>query len=146
MGWNSSVEESLDNEARRLSEVFGELGQIGKILDQSATRIDPKAPEQELTEKLALEVNRTRVPGFCGYHLAEECFSLLKLLSVRIALLERDEKKSRDTNLKTKLTTLKKVIDDSKSKIRRTIEEMKPWSNLEGERIAEAIAARAATE
>jgi hypothetical protein len=33
MGWNRSVEESLDNGVRRLTETLEELGQIGKILD-----------------------------------------------------------------------------------------------------------------
>lgn len=144
MDWSNNLEESLDNEARRLTEILNELGRIGKILEESATRVDPEAPEEELLKVITLEINRTRVPGFCAYNLAEEALSLLKLLSVRIALLERNKEKSRDAKLQRKLDNLKEIINETEPKVRQTIEQMKPWSGMEGKKIAEAIAARAA--
>ncbi len=146
MDWSSSLEKSLDNEARRLSEILDEIGLIGKILEDSAIRVDPKAPQEELLKSITIEIKRTRVPGFCAYNLAEEAFSLLKLLSARIALLERDKGKSRDANLQRKLDSLKEIINYAEPNVRETVEQMMPWSSMDGKKIAEAIAARAAAK
>lgn len=145
MDWSDNLEDSLDKEARRLSEILDEMGLIGKIFEDSAVRVDPKAPKEELLKSITLEINRTRVPGFCAYNLAEEALSILKLLSVRIAYLER-EGASRDANLMKKLDKLKEIINDAEPKVRQTIEEMASWKNLDGKEIAEAIAERAAAK
>lgn len=143
MDWSINLEKSLYNEARRLSEILTEMGLIGKIFEDSANRIDPKAPQEELLKSIALEI---RVPGFCAFNLAEEALSLIKLLSVRIAMIESGEGKSRDANLQRKLDNIKEIINEAEPNVHQTLEQMTPWSSMDGKKIAEAIAERAAAK
>ncbi|MBS3920890.1 MAG: hypothetical protein KG012_18615 [Deltaproteobacteria bacterium] len=143
MDWSNNLEKSLYNEARRLSEILTEMGLIGKIFEDSANRIDPKAPQEELLKSIALEI---RVPGFCAFNLAGEALSLIKLLSVRIAMIESGEGKSRDANLQRKLDNIKEIINEAEPNVRQTLEQMTPWSSMDGKKIAEAIAERAAAK
>jgi hypothetical protein len=141
--WSANSEKSFENEARRLTEILDELGQIGKILEEFTTRLNPEAEREELLKQIALYMNRMKVPGFCGYTLAQEAFLLMQLLSVRITLLSRDQEKSQDAELATKLETARKTIDEAEPFLRQTIEEMEPWGEMNQERIIEAIIQRA---
>ena len=135
-------QKSLDYEARRLAEILDELGEIGTILDDSAARINTGQAEKDLMQQIAQEINVTRIPGFVAYNLSQEGITLLSLLSIRAASLEKEGTNTPQLNQKIKI--IKKRIYDAELMLRKAIKDFEPWKSLDGEKIAEGIAQRAA--
>ncbi len=143
-GWHLDFEKSLDSEAQRLTEILDELGEIGAILDASVARIRPDQTEEDLMQQIVKEINVTRIPGFVAYNLSQEGISLLSLLSVRAAWLEKEGINS--PQVKRKIEAIKKTIYDTEPLLREAIDVFEPWKNLDGEEIAEGIARRTARD
>ena len=141
--WYKTFEAAIDSETRRLTQIMHELGEIGRILDESASRIDLSLPEKELMKQLTSEINTTRVPGYCAFNLGQEALSLLKLLSARVAWL--DQKAEVTVTLQQKLVEVEAIVNEAEPLVRKTIIDFDPWGSLESKKIVEAIAKRAAS-
>lgn len=141
---NLNVEEAaLEKYVRRLSEVQDELSEIGTIFESSIASLDINASQHQLLEQITLAVNKIRIPGFCAYKLAEEGLVLLNLIAVGSLSLRKVYEQSGNSSQLKKLSHLQDLIDTTiEPLMRQTLEEMTPYSTMDGRKIIESIAAR----
>lgn len=144
-----SDESALDRYARRLSEVEEELAELGKFLeelDESANeRFDPSASEQETYTQVTEKVYNLRIPAFCAIKLAEEGLALLNLIAVRIASLRSIYEQSTSSPKLQKLADLKNHVDEVEPILRKTLDDLAPYSTLDARKIIESVCQRITT-
>lgn len=112
---------NIENYLRRLKEVLSELETIGKLFEGSS-----KEDIAELAN-IAQSINKLRVPGFCGYYLAQEGLSLLNLIAVSVV---NDKEKQKEL----------KSLEELEPYLQRTLENMAKFKTLNGKDIIQDIA------
>jgi hypothetical protein len=144
MNWFAELERMVDQDVRRLDEIVQELGTIGAFLQGlgEIAAVDAARPEQ--TEALARKIDLMTVPGFCAYTLSEQALALIKTLSARIAFLAAG--KENTVALADKLHRLQRLVSELEPHLDKTLDEMRPWRDLDGRAIAEAIVRRAGSK
>lgn len=139
------MEAALKKYHRRLSEVLEELGEAGKVFQETSARINLGAPESELVSRITNDVNKiVRIAGYCAYKLAEEGMALLSLIAIKSSLLKSICEQS-GSSVSFHVQDYINKINDLEPMIRQTLDDMAPFSTLESRKIIESVCQRAAT-
>lgn len=133
---------NLDKHFHRLLEIEEALGEIGSIFEHIATVIDPSEDNAVLMKKIAETANKLRIPGFFAYHLAQEGFSLLHILSAICAIA----KKNKSFKKIAHLDTIVSHIDKVEPTLRQTLNDMEPYKNMDAKEAVEVLAVRFAQQ
>ena len=142
----SANEAILEKYVQRLSEVLQELGEIGKMFEESAAQINPRESETELMRQITNEVNQNRISGFCAYKLAEEGMALLSLIAIKAFSLKDMYEQSDDLTRQKKLTHLQNYVNEVEPIIRQTLNDMAPYNTLDSKKIVESMHQRFMTK
>jgi hypothetical protein len=132
-------EATLEKYVQRLSEVIEELGEIRKMFEESAARMNPRESESELMRQITNEVNRNRISGFCAYKLAEESMALLSLIAIKVIFLKDTYEQLGSSTRQQKLTHLQNYMNEVEPIIRQTLDDMAPYSTLDSQKIIESM-------
>jgi len=132
-----SSEQCLD----RLLEICDEAGKIGNFFTRPIG-IDHSTQER-LAETLTDWVNRSRVPGYCGFKLAEEGIILIQQITVCITVLREIYEKNGNSEGIAKLDQMKIYCDKFEPIILRSLDNLAPYQNLNGREIISAYMNRA---
>lgn len=132
-------ETSLDRCVRRLQEILDELGPIGQFLEAAGERM---TPGPDLENRLAGEVERLRVPGFCAYKLTLEAWTLMELIAVRVIALRKLCAQTGRKDKPGKLDAIQAVTEQVEPMLRETLAQMEVYSSLDGKAQLEAMAKR----
>ena len=127
-------EASLDRCVHRLGEILEELGPLGQFLEN--------AGEEVSEDRLAEAVNRVRIPGFCGYKLVVEAWTLMELIAVRVITLRDLHAETGNTDKIRKLDETQAVIEEIEPMLRKALADMEIYSSLKGNDQVEAVLKR----
>lgn len=139
MAWEDQMEKLLKKEFRRLLEILGDLGSIGKELENSAERINPKGPQEELAKQLVDEIKLNRIQGFCAYQLLQEAMILVYLITLKIWSLRLFNNSTNDPKKLTELKEYEQALKQIEPTLRETLEALKVFSKIEGKELLESI-------
>ena len=118
----------------RLRVVVEELGKIGEFLQQGET-----APAGESTDPVRAAIDHFRVPGFCGYKLAVEAWTILELVAVRLASIRRT---GVPQHLADKIDAIERYTDGLDPLVRGALTVMAPFKSLDPSELLRAVAER----
>lgn len=112
-------ESSLDAQVKRVSEVLEELGDLRGLLDDVGGDGEADAPDP-------------RIQGYCAAKLAEEAVALLGLLSLRVAIIQKEYESSGGSEFLGRTDKVKGFIEEeAEPKIREHIDWAKPYARLD---------------
>lgn len=129
--YNPATDEaSLDRCIRRLNEILEEMGTVGKFLETigEMTVSDPDS-EKRLTAEL---LGRVRIPGFCGYKLVAEGWTLMELIAVRVVAMRKLYAHSENTEKLRKLDQIQAHTEAVEPGLREALRDMEVYSSLDG--------------
>ena len=132
-------EASLDRCVRRLREILEELGPLGQFLEKAGEQVNP-GPDSE--NRLAEALKRVRIPGFCGYKLVVEAWTLMELIGVRVITLRKLHGETGTTEKIRKLDEIQGVMEEVEPMLRKSLAAMEIYSSLDGNEQAEAMPKR----
>ena len=133
--YNPATDEaSLDRCVHRLGEILEELGPLGEFLENAGKEVSE--------DRLAEAVNRGRIPGFCGYKLVVEGWTLMELIAVRVITLRDLHAETGNTDKIRKLDETQAVIEEIEPMLRKALAHMEIYSSLKGIDQVEAIIKR----
>lgn len=132
-------EASLDRCVRRLKEILEEVGPIGQFLEKASERV---APGPDFESRFAAAVNRVRIPGFCGYKLVVEAWTLMELIAVRVITLRDLHAETGNTDKIRKLDGIQAIMEEIEPDLRKSLAHMEIYSSLKGDDQVEAIVKR----
>ncbi len=141
--YNPATDEpSLDRCVRRLREIAEELGPIGRFLEQSGERV---APGPDFANRFAAAAERLRIPGFCGYKLVVESWTLMELIAVRVIALRKVYGEYGETGNARKMRKpdeIQAAMQEIESALRKTLASMEVYGSLDGNEQVEAMLKR----
>ena len=132
-------EASLDRCVRRLGEILEELGPLGQFLEKASERVNP-GPDFE--SRFAAAVERVRIPGFCGYKLVVEAWTLMELIAVRVITLRKLHGETGNTDNIRKLDGIQTAMEEFEPTLRKALTDMEIYSSLKGNDQMEALLKR----
>ena len=124
---------ALNRGVRRLKEIVGELKDVIQFLEDTPEL----GGSQALDIRVHEELERVRVPGFCGYRLALEAASLIELTAARIAALRLSGARADPS-----IDAAERLIDQMEPAIRETAADLAVYASLDGRQQLEAKAKR----
>jgi len=131
-------ETSLDRCVRRLQEIAEEAGIIGHFFTQRPSSISGST-RKDLINSATAWVNESRVPGYCGFKLAEEGVVLIHQVAARIAVLRKVYEKNAQAERLDRLDQIKALFDSLEPAISQSLQELAPYQRIDGEEILRAI-------
>jgi hypothetical protein len=111
---------------RRLYQIEKTLGEIGAVFDDATS-----AQENDDLRGIATILDRTLVPGFVAYHLAQEGLSLLKVIAA-----------CRAAGTSKALETILSHAEKAELLLHKTAQDMEPYKFMDARKTVEAFAAR----
>lgn len=130
-------EASLNRCVRRLLEICEELGPVGQFLEETSKRADLN-PGLDFESRLAAAINRARIPGFCGYKLVLEAWTLMELIAVRVITLRDLHAETGNTDKIRKLDWIQAAMEEVEPDLRKALAHMEIYSSLKGDDQLEA--------
>jgi hypothetical protein len=86
--YNPATDEvSLDRCVRRLNEILEEMGPVGSFLETGGELMVASGPDME--KRLAVNLERMRIPGYCSHKLVAEAWTLMELITVRVFAIRK---------------------------------------------------------
>ena len=134
---------SLDRCVRRFNEILEELELVGQFLE---TIGNLKASSPDFEKRMVAELNRVRIPGFCGYKLVMEAWTLMELISVRVVAMRKLYTDSENSEELRKLDRIQVLTEAVEPGLRESVRDMEVYSSLDGETQLEAIIKRRAAK
>ena len=129
-------EASLDRCVRRFREILGELGPIGQFLEKAGESVN-QGPDS--VNRLAEALERVRIPGFCGYKLVVEAWTLMELIAVRVIALRKLHGETGKTDKIRKLDEIQAVMDEVEPMLRKSLAQLEIYSSLKGDEQVEGM-------
>ncbi len=127
--FNPATDEAyLDRCVRRFREILEELGPIGQFLENASGRMSPGSD----LNPLAAALEQIRVPGFCGYKLVVEAWTLMELIAVRVIVLRKLYDEVGNTEKTGKLDEIQVVMEQVEPMLRKALAVMEIYSSLDG--------------
>ena len=134
-------EDSLDRCVRRLNEILDELGPVGQFLE-AVGDLRTSAGSPDFEKRLAAELERVRIPGFCGNKLVAESLILMELIAVRVVAMRKLYANSGNTEKLRKLDQIQTLTEAVEPGLREAARNMEEYSSLDGKTQLEALIQR----
>ena len=134
-------EASLNRCVRRLHEILEEVGPIGQFLEEASKRGDLN-PGPDFESRLAAAIIRARIPGFCGYKLVLEAWTLMELIAVRVITLRDLHAETGNTDKIRKLDGIQALMEEVEPDLRKALAHMEIYSSPKGDDQVEAMVKR----
>lgn len=134
-------EASLDRCVRRLHEILEEVGPLGQFLEEASKRADLN-PGPDFESRFATAVERTRIPGFCGYKLVVESWTLMELIAVRVITLRNLHAETGNADKIRKLDGIQAAMEEIEPILRKALAHMEIYSSLKGNDQVEVVLKR----
>ena len=99
-------------------------------------------PGPDFENRLAEAMERVRIPGFCGYKLVVEAWTLMELIAVRVITLRDLHAETGNTDKIRKLDEIQAVMEEVEPSLREARAHMEIYSSLDGMEQVDAMLKR----
>jgi hypothetical protein len=132
-------ESSLETQAKRLSGVLEELGELRCLLEASEGKSQSGGTAGQPVHPHPLEAD-PRIPGICAGKLLQEADALLALVDFRIAVIRKEQESSGSAELPTAVKEVQEFIEqEAKPRLRDHADWGGRYSNADSSDVLDSI-------